>query len=235
MILSIFIPEIAWMFAITVFIAFVVILIVFYIKGRVQSNMLNIKCDPEKYLELIDKQEKRYQKNKSGMNYLAINRSVGHLLLGDIFTAKEYLMEVDTSCLSERNMSYLIYTIDLILCHYMLGEIEQAERLYETNMVRLSPLGKRYRIIVDLLIGERYYFLGKYSLSYEYLSKIPKYDLNKRQYLSVLYTLAKIDVMNGDIEQAVIKLQKVVKNGNKLYIVKESQEILENLKTELSQ
>ena len=65
-----------------------------------------------------------------------------------------------------------------------------------------------------------------------FYSKIPKYDLNKRQYLSVLYTLAKIDVMNGDIEQAVIKLQKVVKHGNKLYIVNESQEMLENLITE---
>lgn len=48
----------------------------------------------------------------------------------------------------------------------------------------------------------------------------------------MLYTLAKIDVMNGDIEQAVIKLQKVVKHGNKLYIVNESQEMLENLITE---
>lgn len=39
-----------------------------------------------------------------------------------------------------------------------------------------------------------------------------------------------MDVINGDIDQAVLKFQKVIKHGNKLFIVKESQKILEDLK-----
>lgn len=210
-----------------------VVLLINYIVGlillKLQSKALNEDCDPERYLSMLEKHAKRYRLKERGLNLLAINQAAGHMSLGDLQTAKEYLTGIDTSYLSEKNGSYLTYTINLMLCYYALGDIERAESMYETHMVRLAPLGKKRIIAVDLVIGSRYYYLGKYALSYEYLDKLRTKDLNKRQYLGLIYQLALMDVMNGNTELAVKRFEKVVKFGNKLSIVKSSQEMLEKI------
>jgi tetratricopeptide (TPR) repeat protein len=179
---------------------------------------------------MLDKQEKRRGKEHKVINRLAVNRAAAYISLGNINKAKEYLDGIETSYLSEKDGSFLVYTINLIICHYELGELEKAEILYETNLIKLCPIGKRLQKSVEILIGERYYFLGKYDLCYEHLSKLKNCDLDKRQYLSILYRLSQIDILRGDIEQAVIKLNKIKKFGNKLGIVKSSRDILDNLK-----
>ncbi|MFT4145964.1 MAG: hypothetical protein QM644_16045 [Mobilitalea sp.] len=178
---------------------------------------------------MIDNQEKRRSKEQRVVNRLAVNRAVGYILLGDYQTAKEYLDGIDISYLSEKDGSYLAYSINLIICHFELGENEKAEILYETNLVKLCPLGKRLKKSVEILIGERYYYLGKYDLSYEHLKKSLNFDLNKRQYLGILYRLAQMDVMNGETEQAIKKFRKIDRLGNKLWIAKSSHEILEKI------
>ncbi len=214
-------------------ITFIILMVCNYIIGYIISTQkrkaLDSDCDPERYLKMIDNQEKRRGKEQRIMSRLAINRAAGYISLGDFQTAKEYLDGIDISYLSEKDGSYLAYTINLILCHYELGEIEKAEILYETNLVKLCPLEKRLRKAVELLIGERYYYLGKYDLSYEHLKKLLNCDLDKRQYLGILYRLAQMDVMNGATEQAVVKFKKIEKLGNKLWIANSSQKILENM------
>jgi len=190
--------------------------IVGYIISKLRRKVLESDCDPERYLKMLDNQEKRFHSKPRIMNYLAINRGAGHMLLGDYQTAKKYLEEIEHSYLSERNGSLLAYTINLILCHYELGEIEKAEILYETNLIRLCPFEKRLKKSVEILIGERYYYLKKY-------------DLSKAQYLGVLYLLAQMDVMNGATEQAIKKFKKIAKLGNKLGIAKASQKMLESM------
>jgi tetratricopeptide (TPR) repeat protein len=179
---------------------------------------------------MFEKLEKRRGKEPRIKSVLAINRAAGLIALGDFQIAKDYLEGIDTSYLSEKNGTYLAYTINLILCHYELGEIEKAEILYETNLVKLCPLGKRLQKSVEILIGERYYYLGKYELSYEHLNKLRNNDLDKRQYLGILYRLAQIEEMRGETEQAIKKFKKIAKLGNKLWIAKSSQEILANMK-----
>ncbi len=215
-------------------ITFIILMVCNYITGYIISTLkrkvLDSDCDPERFLKMIDKQEMRRGKEQRIVNRLDINRAAGHLCLGNIQIAKDYLDGIDTSYLSEKDGSYLAYTINLILCHYELGEIEKAEALYETNLIKLCPLGKRLQKSVEILIGERYYYLGKYDLSYEHLNKLRNSDLDKRQYLGILYRLAQMDIMKGEMEQAMKRLNKIVKFGNKLWIVKDSQDILKNIK-----
>lgn len=203
--------------------------IVVIIINSLYNKVLNSDCDPERYLEMMDRLEKRRGKDPKIMALIAINRAAAHISLGNFQRAKEYLLGIDPSYLSKKNGSYLVYTINLVLCHYELGEMDEAELLYETNLVKLSPLGKKLQKSVEILIGERYYFLGKYDLSYEQLNKVRNYDLDKRQYLGVIFRLAQIDIIKGENNKAVKRLNKIVKHGNKLHIVSLSKEMLENI------
>lgn len=218
-------------FIISLLITFIIIMVVNNIINRLHRKVLDSDCDPERYLKMLDKQYKRSNSKPRIVNYLAVNRAVGHMVLGNFQTAKEYLEGIDTSYLSKKNGSLLAYTINLILCHYELGETEKAEILYENNLIRLClcPLGKRLKKSVEILIGERYYYLKKYDLSYNHLKNLLDYDLSKRQYLGVLYRLAQMDVINGAKEQAIEKFKKIAKLGNKLGIAKESQKMLESM------
>jgi tetratricopeptide (TPR) repeat protein len=195
-----------------------------------QNNALNTDCDPERYLRMIDKAEKRRRPHNARLlNFFAINRAAAYMSLGDVKTAKGYLDDVDSSCLSYKNETYIVYTINLIFCYYALGEFEKAEALYETDLVKLCPFTKGMKKSVEILIGERYYYMKKYDLSYEHLKKLLNPDLNKRQYLCILFRLAHIDVINGKTDEAVTKFKKVAKLGNKLSIVKASNEMIEKL------
>ena len=216
-------------FLITFFVLILCNYIIGYILLTLQRKALDSDCDPDKFLRMMDRHDKRRGKEQKVANRFAINRAAGHICLGDFQTAKEYLEGVDTSCLSEKDGSFLVYTINLILCHYELGELEKAENLYETNLVKLCPLGKRLQKSVEILIGERYYYLGKYDLSYEHLNELLNCDIDKRQYLSILFRLAQMEIKMGETEKAIKKLKKVEKLGNKLWIVKASGEILENM------
>lgn len=215
--------------AITFFLLIILNYIIGYIISLLQRKALDSDCDPERFLKMLDQLEKRRGKEKRVRNRMAVNRAAAHICLGDFQKAKEYLEETDTSYLSEKDGSYLVYTINLILCHYELGKIEEAEKLYETNLVRLSALGKRLQKSVDILIGERYFYLGKYDLSYEHLKKLLDIDLEKRQYLSILFRLAQMDLMKGEKELGIKKLKKVEKLGNQLWIAKVSGEMLKNI------
>ena len=205
------------------------------IRNNKIRNVLDLDCDPERYLELMDKQERRYKKNERGLTYLDINRSAAYLSLGDVRKAKEYLDGVNTSLLSEKNGSYYVYTINRILCLYELEQTEEAEKLYSTELVRLSPLDKRLKKSAEILIGERYYYLNRYQESHEYLKKLLNIDLEKRKYLGVLFRLAQMDIMKGEREAAAVKYKKIAKYGNKLWIAKAAGEALKEITTDSSE
>ncbi len=198
-------------------------------KSNKIRDVLELDCDPEKYLELMDKQEKKNKKNERGLIYLDINRSAAYLSLGNVRKAKEYLDGINTSFLSEINGSSYVYTLNRIVCLYELEETEEAEKLYSTELVRLSPLDKRMKKSAEILIGERYFYLHQYKESYQYLKKLLNVDLEKRSYLSVLFRLAQMDVMNGERELAIERYKKIAKYGNKLWIAKAARDALEEM------
>lgn len=216
-------------FILSILFAFIILMIcniiAGYIIGSLQMKALDSDCDPERFLKMMDKQEKRVGKKESIVMRLNINRAAAHMLLGNYQTAKEYLAGIEKSYLSEKNGSYLVYIINLILCCYELGDIEKAELLYESELVQLCPITKRLKKSVEILIGERYYYLKNYDQSYNHLKSLLNYDLSKRQYLGVLYLLAQMDVLNGEIEQANKRFKKIAKLGNKLWIATASHEM----------
>lgn len=220
-------------FILTLVITFIVLMVCNYIVGGIERSIhvkaLDTDCDPERYLRMMDKKTKRFRKNDRIKNYLAINQAAGYMLLGKMETALEILENIDTSYLSEKNSTYLAYTINLILCYYALGEIEKAELLYQTDLVKLSPVLKRHKKAVEILVGERYYYLKEYDKSYQYLKELLDFDLSKRQYLGILYILAQIEVIKGEHQKAEKKYRKIVKLGNKLWIAKEAQKYLSSL------
>lgn len=200
----------------------------FIIAAR-QRKVLDTDCDPQRFLKMMDRVEKRRGKEPKVATRIAVNRGAGYICLGKYQIAKEYLEGLDTKYLSEKDGSFLIYSINLAICYYELGELEKAEQLYETNLIKLSPMGKRTRRSVEILIGERYYYLGKYELCYEHLDKLRSMDLEKRQYLGILFRLAQIELARGETEQAIKKLKKIEKLGNQLWVVEGSRELLEKL------
>jgi tetratricopeptide (TPR) repeat protein len=193
------------------------------------TNLLVENCDPEAYLSRMEKQGKIIRENKRTKSLFAINKAAACFLLGDIVAAKNLLEEVDAKNLSERDGSCLVHAINLISCYYRLGEIENGELLFETKIARLSPLGKRLRRSVVILIGERYFYIGKFDQSYEFLKGILNDKSNKLQYLETLYLLAQIDLLREDYEKAKRRLIKIAKHGNKLWIAANAREQLVTL------
>lgn len=222
-------------FFISLFLSFIILMIINYITAYIKDafwrKSLDTDCDPEKFLALILKQEKRFRRNERGLNHIAINRAAGYMVQGNFDIAKDILEGIDISYFSEKSLSLIAYHINLISCYYELGEIEKGEALYETSLVRLCPFGKRIKQAVDILVGERFFYLKRYEESYEYLSKLLKADLCKRQYLSIIFRLAQMDIINGEKEKAEKRLNKIVKLGNKLWIAAESKKLLKNIKS----
>jgi hypothetical protein len=64
--------------------------------------------------------------------------------------------------------------------------------------------------------------MGKYDQSYEHLKKLLDIDLSRRMHLGILYRLAQIDDLRGDVELAQKKYRKIAQYGNKLWIAQQA-------------
>ncbi len=188
---------------------------------------LDEACDPEEYLIRILKLKRTMKRKPRSMAMLTINEAVAYLLMGRFEEAKSLLEEVDKSFLSEKNGTLLIYTIDYIICCFELGEIEEAEELFGSQIPILAIPSKRLKSSINILVGERYFFIGKYDQSYEHLNKLLDIELSRRQHLSILDRLAQIDSIRGDFDLAQKKYKKIAQYGNKLWIAAQAKKHLE--------
>jgi tetratricopeptide (TPR) repeat protein len=143
--------------------------------------------------------------------------------------AKEVLLAIDPSKLSVKNSALLVYTINFIVCLYELGEIERAEKIYESEMPILPAVTKVMALAVKILVAERFFFLGRYEESREHYQQALNEKLSKRRHLSILYRLAQIDEKSGDRLAAQQKYKKVADNGNKLWIATQAKKYLEHI------
>lgn len=196
-------------------------------RSRKRLNLLKKYCDPYKFLNATEEQQKITGKNPKINAYLNIDKSVAFILMGNFQQAKEVLLSIDKSYLSNKSGTLLLYTINLISCLYELGELSDAEELFETQIPILAPVNKRMNLAVNLLIAERFFFLNRYKESKEKFEEILSNEkLDKCTRLSILYTLAQIDKQNGDLISARNKYKEILDNGNKLYIAVKSKEYL---------
>ncbi len=206
--------------AITVLIVMIGYLFIAFMRGKKRLSLLDYECDPEAFLERTEKQWAITGKNPKFNKYFDIDRAAGLITLGRFEEAKEILLSIDTSKLSSKNSTLLIFTINLMICFYELGEINRAEELFETQLPVLPPIYPRVLLAVNQLVAERFFYLKRYNESREQFNKILNQKLSRRTRLEVLYYLAQIDEQDGNKEAAMVKYNQIANEGNKLWIAK---------------
>lgn len=202
-------------------------IIIAYIRNKRRINLMEEYCDPEAFIKATEKQLIINGKNPGLNAYLNTDKAAGYIIAGDYNKAKDILLSIDKSKLSVINGSLLAYTINLIGCYYELGEIEKAEKLFETEIPLLCPVNSKMRLAMELLIAERFFFLDRYEESKQKFEQLlNNKKLNKYQKLNILYFLAKIDEKKGDIISAQEKYKEVADKGNKLWISEQARKRL---------
>ena len=163
-------------------------------------------------------------RNSKINTYFDIDRAAGLITLGRFSEAKEILLSIDKNKLSRKNDALLVFTINLMLCFYELGEITCAEELFETQLPTLPPINPRIVIAVNVLVAERFFYLKRYDESREQFNKMLNQKLSRRTRLGILYCLAQMDEQEGNIEAAMVNYNQVAREGNKLWIAQRARE-----------
>jgi len=222
--------------AITTFTVTTIVYLLISIKrSKSRISLLYDKCDPEAFLERTENQIKITGKNPKFNAVLNIDKAAALMYMGEAEEAKRILTDIDKSMLSKRNGAVLIYTINLIVCLYDLGEIAEADELYEKELIKilqdciLSDKAKFKRGIKGL-IAEREFIQGKYEESKKNFEELYEEKASKCHRIGALHGLARINEKLGEREKAIEQYTKIIKLGNKLYAVKEAKERLAELK-----
>lgn len=208
--------------AITILLIVIIYITAGMVRNKYRMGLLDDRCDPEAFLERTDKQINITGRNPAPKNILLINRSTGLIELGRFEEAKEILLSIDKSRLSVRNGSLFAYTANLISCYFGSGEIDRAEELFETEMAVLPPIGKKAEFAAKMLVAKRLFHLKRYCESREQFNKLLAQKISKRARMSILYYLARMDEIEGNRESAMLKYSEVAKEGNKLWIARQS-------------
>lgn len=198
-------------------------------RNKKRLHLLEDLCDPKAFIEATEHQRGITGKDPKINAYLNVDHSAGLILSGKFQEAKDRLLSIDPKYLSHKNGTLLIYTINLISCYYSLGEIKDADDLYETKMPLLSPVNSKLTLYTKLLIAERFLIHGILLESKEKYKACLEEKVTSRQRLCILYNLAQIDEKSGDFKAAQIKYEEVAKHGNQLWVAKDAQQKLQVL------
>ena len=218
----------------------VIFLVLFKVNSRLwmylYSNYMNVldnELDPEKFIELT---ENEYNKNKKKKyrNYMKLNLSAGYSSAGKIETAYEKLKEVDLSKKLYRERNKILYYYNEALILNVLGKKEEATEIYNKELSEeIEKIGKRKKDseiynLVKALEGMLFHENDNEKMI-EILNEALKKTKTKRQNLGLKHLLAAYKEKAGKIEEAIELYKEVAENGNKLYIVQEAKEKLENI------
>ena len=225
-------PIIAGIITMTVIMSGYILISIKRSKDRLQ--LLNEKCDPEAFLERTEKQIEIIGENAKFQAYLNVDKAAAFMCMGKYKEGKKILSSIDKTKLSPKNGTMLAYTINMISCLYELGEITEAESIFEKDLFNISldtivrskaPIKRA----IKFLNAERKYRLEQYDESQKVFEELLNEKSDKRTYISVLYGLGKIHEKLGDIEKAKEKYLKVSEEGNKLYIALEAKQKIKEL------
>lgn len=198
-------------------------------RNKTRLNLLDEKCQPQAFIEATENQILITGKNHKYKTYLCIDKAAGLIVKGEFQEALDILNEIEKSSLSIKNGSLLAYTLNLIECLYELGDITQAEEIFETQIPLLAPVNRKMILAMEMLVAQRYYYLGKYDKSKDKFQQILKEKLSKRAGLEILFRLAQIDEIDGDIIHAKEKFIEVVEKGGELWVALQSRKHLEQI------
>ena len=196
-------------------------------------NVLDNELDPEKFIELTENEYNK-NKNKKYRNYMKLNLSAGYSSAGKIETAYEKLKEVDLSKKLYRERNKILYYYNETLILNVLGKKEEATEIYNKELSEeIEKIGKRKKDseiynLVKALEGMLFHENDNEKMI-EILNEALKKTKTKRQNLGLKHLLAEYKEKAGKIEEAIELYKEVAENGNKLYIVQEAKEKLENI------
>ena len=196
-------------------------------------NVLDKELDPEKFIELTENEYNK-NKNKKYRNYMKLNLSAGYSSAGKIETAYEKLKEVDLSKKLYRERNKILYYYNEALILNVLGKKEEATEIYNKELSEeIEKIGKRKKDseiynLVKALEGMLFHGNDNEKMI-EILNEALKKLKTKRQNLGLKHLLAAYKEKAGKIEEAIELYKEVAENGNKLYIVQEAKEKLENI------
>ena len=196
-------------------------------------NVLDNELDPEKFIELTENEYNK-NKNKKYRNYMKLNLSAGYSSAGKIETAYEKLKEVDLSKKLYRERNKILYYYNEALILNVLGKKEEATEIYNKELSEeIEKIGKRKKDseiynLVKALEGMLFHENDNEKMI-EILNEALKKTKTKRQNLGLKHLLAAYKEKVGKIEEAMELYKEVAENGNKLYIVQEAKEKLENI------
>lgn len=196
-------------------------------------NVLDNELDPEKFIELTENEYNK-NKNKKYRNYMKLNLSAGYSSAGKIETAYEKLKEVDLSKKLYRERNKILYFYNEALILNVLGKKEEATEIYNKELSEeIEKIGKRKKDseiynLVKALEGMLFHENDNEKMI-EILNEALKKTKIKRQNLGLKHLLAAYKEKAGKIEEAIELYKEVAENGNKLYIVQEAKEKLENI------
>lgn len=196
-------------------------------------NVLDNELDPEKFIELTENEYNK-NKNKKYRNYMKLNLSAGYSSAGKIETAYEKLKEVDLSKKLYRERNKILYYYNEALILNVLGKKEEATEIYNKELSEeIEKIGKRKKDseiynLVKALEGMLFHENDNEKMI-EILNETLKKTKTKRQNLGLKHLLAAYKEKAGKIEEAIELYKEVAENGNKLYIVQEAKEKLENI------
>jgi hypothetical protein len=105
--------------------------------------------------------------------------------------------------------------------------VEEGERLYEMKLPLLTLPGKHNKLQLQMLMGERLYYLQRYDECYRHMAELLDIELTRRQQLGLLYRMAQIDASREDYGLAFKRYRKVARFGNKLWIASAAEAALQ--------
>ena len=197
-------------------------------------NVLDKELDPEKFIELTENEYNK-NKNKKYRNYMKLNLVAGYSSAGKIETAYEKLKEVDLSKKLYRERDKILYYYNEVLLLITLGKKEAATEIYNKHILEEiekiknnKKLSKIYCGFIKVLEGMLFHENDNEKMI-EILNEALKKSKTKHQNLGFKHLLGICKEKAGKIEEARELYKEVIENGNKLYIVQEAKEKLENI------
>ena len=196
------------------------------------QRILNEDCDPYPMLEEIGHQLSR-EFDGPQRQLLEIDQAVAYRDIGEYQKAAQLLEGINIDKFPGLTpFSKYVYYHNLADICYVVGNIEEA-RIWTRKFRQIYhdlPMTKYKQTLTathDLMEAEILYYEGDYEKA---LRKVAWIQLNnKRQVLDGAFLAAKCHMALEEPEKAREKLQYIVDNGNKLYIVQEAQQLLDTL------
>ena len=188
-------------------------------KNNKINSVLYEELNPEKYIELV---EKNYKVKDTPTIFV-----LGYLNSGNMEKAYEILknINVEKQFSNSRYEVYIFQSLTLI----------EMEKWKEALDIYIEHIKYNKNNIKDrntnlFLEDLEAYLFNNNEKMIEYLTKKLKTETRKMFALKTKYQLGICKEKIGEIEEAMELYKEVVENGNKLYIVQEAKEKLENIK-----